>query len=216
MKIECIIKRKKGTIVKMDNPTITYKFLPESGNFEDPHVATVEDAGHARLFLRHDEAYRLHEGKAPDPLPEEEEVEALGSSLVTGENYTIKGGDTVSLQVIINMALDDSGLEVEDWNKLSDDYRGQRIQAVLDELKDVPPAQEQQPEQQKPQEQEAKEEQSAQETQPEQNTEANGAVNPDDFTRPQLADMFKKRFGRKPSTQMDKAAIARALSQDDE
>lgn len=219
MKIECTIKRSKGTIVKMDNPSVTYKFAPESDNFEDPHVSVVEDDGHARLFLRIDEAYRLYEGEAPKPLPEKEEVQPLGSSLVTGENYTIVGGDTVDLAVIVNMAFDDSGLEVEDWNKLSDEDRGERIKAVLADLKGKEPEDNQNPDNDPPPPPPADTENLNQENNGAPNPAAatdNAAINPEDFTRPELAEMFKKRFGRNPSTQMDKKAIARALSQDDE
>ncbi len=217
MKIESIIKRKKGTTVKMDDPKITYKFLPERDNFEDPNIAVVEDEGHARLFLRAKEAYRLHEGKEPAPLPEQDEVLPLGSSLINGENYTIKGGDTVAVQVIINMAQDDSGLEVEEWNDLSDEERGEHMQAVLDDLKGNDPD-DNKPADNNPtpaEEEKPKLQEEAQEN-PREETAAKGAINPDDFSRDQLVEQFQKRFGRKPSTQMKKEDIARALNQDDE
>lgn len=209
MKIESIIKRKKGTVVKMDHPTITYKFAPENGDFEEPHVAVVTDEGHARLFLRHTEAYRLYEGEAPAPLPEVEEPRPLGSSVITDTSYKIMGGDTVDVRVLINMALDDSELEVEDWNALSDAERGERINVVLKELQGSEVAEEEPAAPVEKVEEETEE-------QKEEPAAVNGALNPDDFTRPQLVEMFQKRFGRKPSTQMGKPAIARALSQDDE
>lgn len=210
MKIESIIKRKKGTVVKMDHPTITYKFAPENGDFEEPHVAVVTDEGHARLFLRHTEAYRLYEGEAPAPLPEVEGPQPLGSSVITATSYKIMGGDTVDVRVLINMALDDSELEVEDWNALSDAERGDRINVVLNELQGSEVAEEEKPAAPVEKVDENTEEQK------EEPAAVTGALNPDDFTRPQLVEMFQKRFGRKPSTQMDKPAIARALSQDDE
>lgn len=203
MKIESIIKRKKGTVVKMDNPPVTYKFLPENGDFEGPHVAVIEDEGHARLFLRHDEAYRLFEGEAPAPLPEQTGPEPLGSSLVTGETYTITGGDTVDVKVIINMAIDDDGLEVEEWNALSDEDRGQRIKAVLAQLKGT--EQEKAPEV----EPEAPEEKPAAPAV----TESAESAAPD---RKDLVEQFVKRFGRRPSNKMKAEDIARALAADDE
>lgn len=215
MKIESIIKRKKGTVVKMDNPTATYKFLPESGDFEDPHVAVVEDEGHARLFLSHPEAFALHEGKAPEPLQEEVGPQPLGSSLITGQNYTIVGGDTVELQVLINMAFDDSELEVEDWNNLSDQERADRINVVLAELKGKETTT------QEPEKVEEKPEEKPEQSKPEAKPETGGKKDESkpteekELNRDELVEQFQKKFGRKPHYKMKAEDIARAISKDD-
>lgn len=215
MKIESIIKRKKGTIVKMEDPRVTYHFKPEGGIFDNPHVATVEDEGHARLFLRVDEAYRLFEGEAPAPLPDQEVEQPLGASILTAGSYKITGGETVEATVLVNMAFDDSEMDIEDWNALSDDERGVRISAVLNELQadvaDDALVAEKQPEATK---EPVNQEPVAQEGVglPEKVT----AIDPDDFGRDELVEMFQKRFGRQPSRQMKKEDIARALSADDE
>ena len=44
MKLESIIRRENGTIVKMDAPTKTYHFKPEVP--EGPHVADVDIEHH--------------------------------------------------------------------------------------------------------------------------------------------------------------------------
>ena len=68
MKIECLIKRKGGSVIDMDAPARTYHFAPESGNHEDPHVADVLEQSHVRCLLRIREAYRVLSG---EELPEE-------------------------------------------------------------------------------------------------------------------------------------------------
>lgn len=49
MKIECLLKRAGGSIVSIDSAT--YHFRPESGLFEDPHVAEVGDDDHIDLLM---------------------------------------------------------------------------------------------------------------------------------------------------------------------
>ena len=70
MKLESIIRRENGTIVKMDAPTKTYHFKPEVP--EGPHVADVDIEHHARAMLRVKEGYRLVAGETLPPEIEEE------------------------------------------------------------------------------------------------------------------------------------------------
>lgn len=67
MLIESILKRAKGTFVDIDG--VTYHFVPASGRFTDPHVATVTDVAHIERFLSIPEGYRI-----ADDQPEAEPV----------------------------------------------------------------------------------------------------------------------------------------------
>lgn len=135
MKIESLIKRKNGTKVQLDAPKREYHFAPESGNFNDPHVCEVEEESHARILLRISGGYRLAEGEKG--LPDEDiNPPRLKGSAVHDARYTIKGGDTVELEDLVNMAFEDSGLDEDDWNELPDQQRYEYIDTTLRELQE--------------------------------------------------------------------------------
>ena len=135
MKIESLIKRKNGTKVQLDAPKREYHFAPESGNFNDPHVCEVEEESHARILLRISGGYRLAEGEKS--LPDEDiNPPRLKGSAVHDARYTIKGGDTVELEDLVNMAFEDSGLDEDDWNELADQQRYEYIDTTLRELQE--------------------------------------------------------------------------------
>lgn len=238
MKIESLIKRKGGTVVDMDAPSRTYRFAPESGNHDDPHVAEVEEQSHARALLRIREGYRVLPG---EELPEDEQqqLKQQGQNLV-GSNihaasYVIKGGDFIALDDLIAMAFEDSGLDHAQWNSATDEERYGYIDATLLELQvgavdddamDVDRAQaarlkqadeeaaaKEAAKQEKLAKQAAKQEQQA----PAAQEKTDNTEEPElhDLPREDLVALYQKRFGRKPSTRMTIKDIANALSEED-
>lgn len=215
MKIESLIKRKGGSVVEMDAPSRTYHFAPVSGKHEDPHVADVEEQSHIRALLRIREGFRVLEGEAQQDDPVHDDDLQLVGSNIHAASYKIKGGETISLDELVSMAFQDSGLDQDQWNNASDEDRYGFIDATLLELQlgegepepvkqqeepDVEPAATQQPEEQAPP--------TAQEPAAEQQELGS-------MSRADLSDLYQKRFGRKPSTRMTIADIANALSEED-
>lgn len=134
MKLESIIRRENGTVVKMDAPTKTYHFKPEQP--DGPHFAEVDIEHHARAMLRIKEGYRLAEGETlPPEVVEELEPVKLNGSVVHNASYTIHG-ETFTLEELVQVACDDSGLTPEEWNELPDQSRYAYIDASLKELQD--------------------------------------------------------------------------------
>ena len=215
MKIESLIKRKGGSVVEMDAPSRTYHFAPVSGKHEDPHVADVEEQSHIRSLLRIREGFRVLEGEAQQDDPVHDDDLQLVGSNIHSASYKIKGGETISLDELVSMAFQDSGLDQDQWNNASDEERYGFIDATLLELQlgevepepvkqqedpDVEPAATQQTEEQAPP--------PAQEPATEQQELGS-------MSRADLSDLYQKRFGRKPSTRMTIADIANALSEED-
>lgn len=236
MKIESLIKRKGGTVVEMAAPTRTYRFAPESGNHEDPHVADVEEQGHIRALLRIREGFRVLEGEG---LQEEEQQQfeidqPLVGSKIHSASYKIKGGDTIALDDLVAMAFQDSGLDCEQWNNASDEERYGFIDATLMELQegitdddlDVDAAQaaklrqaeeEAAAKEVAKQAKQAAKQQDAAPAAPVAQDKANSAEQPKtgEMSRKELAALYQKRFGRQPSTRMTIDDIANALSEED-
>lgn len=215
MKIESLIKRKGGSVVEMDAPSRTYHFAPVSGKHEDPHVADVEEQSHIRALLRIREGFRVLEGEAQQDDPVHDDDLQLVGSNIHSASYKIKGGETISLDELVSMAFQDSGLDQDQWNNASDEERYGFIDATLLELQlgegepepvkqqeepDVEPTATQQTEEQVPP--------PAQEPAAEQQELGS-------MSRADLSDLYQKRFGRKPSTRMTIADIANALSEED-
>ena len=215
MKIESLIKRKGGSVVEMDAPSRTYHFAPVSGKHEDQHVAEVEEQSHIRALLRIREGFRVLEGEAQQDDPVHDDDLQLVGSNIHSASYKIKGGETISLDELVSMAFQDSGLDQDQWNNASDEERYGFIDATLLELQlgedepepvkqqeepDVEPAATQQTEEQAPP--------PAQEPAAEQQELGS-------MSRADLSDLYQKRFGRKPSTRMTIADIANALSEED-
>lgn len=216
MKIESLIKRKDGSVIEMDAPSRTYHFAPVSGKHEDPHVAEVEEQSHIRALLRIREGFRVLEGEVQQDDPVHDDDLQLVGSNIHAASYKIKGGETISLDELVSMAFQDSGLDQDQWNNASDEERYGFIDATLLELQlgegepepepvkqqeepDVEPAATQQAEEQAPP--------PAQEPAAEQQLGS--------MSRADLSDLYQKRFGRKPSTRMTIADIANALSEED-
>lgn len=218
MKIECLIKRKGGSVIEMEAPARTYHFAPENGNHEDPHVADVLEQSHVRCLLRIREAYRVLSG---EELPEEaqqqikHEQELVGSNIHSA-SYPIKGGETIALADLITMAFEDSCLDYDQWNEATDEERYAYIDATLLELQvgvedeqSIETAKQAPAEQVKP---ETVKQEPVVQPKPEEKAEPTALT---DLPRKELAVLYQKRFGRQPSTRMTIDDIANALSEED-
>lgn len=240
MKIESLIQRSNGTKVDMEAPERTYHFKPSA---EDPrHIAEVDVDHHAKTLLRITEGYRAVDA---DDLPfgdDEPLGRQLNGSNVHNSTYVIKGGDTIELQELVNMAFDDSGLDEAAWNALDDEDRYEYINTTLNELIDgehigneEATAQTQEPA--------AELNNPVVDTPAEDAAETDGDNYADDAPQPvdaattpvvndqygdginddienlkgnALVAAYEAKFGRKPSSKMRVDDIRRALSEDDE
>lgn len=220
MKIESLIKRKGGSVVEMDAPNRTYHFAPVSGKHEDPHVADVEEQSHIRSLLRIREGYRVLEGEdqQDEILQQDTDIKLVGSNIHSA-SYKIKGGETITLDELVSMAFLDSGLDQDQWNEASDEERYGFIDATLLELQVGEGDPEQVKEQEEPDQQD--EEQVPPPAPPQEQQQgtvqeqAAGQQEMSDMSRAELADLYQKRFGRKPSTRMSIPDIINALSEED-
>lgn len=142
MKIECVLKRDKGT--KAEVGGILYHFEPlEDG----AHVADITDEAHIDRFLSIADGYKVYHGKlAPTGEPVAVAVVQVQSTpeakkpsgLLNGSSqhqpqYEI-GGETYVLIDIIRKAFDASGLTEDDWNELDEDEVAAKLDIVLDDL----------------------------------------------------------------------------------
>lgn len=222
MKIESLIKRKGGSVVEMDAPSRTYHFAPVSGKHEDPHVADVDEQSHIRSLLRIREGYRVLEGEdqQDEILQQDTDIQLVGSNIHSA-SYKIKGGETITLDELVSMAFLDSGLDQDQWNEASDEERYGFIDATLLELQVGEGDPEQVKEQEEPDHVQQDEEQDPppppvqEQPQATVQEQAAGQQEMSDMSRAELADMYQKRFGRKPSTRMSIPDIINALSEED-
>lgn len=217
MKIESLIKRKNGTKVQLDAPKREYLFAPESGNFNDPHVCEVEEESHARILLRISGGYRLAEGEKG--LPDEDiNPPRLKGSAVHDARYTIKGGDVVELEDLVNMAFEDSGLDEDDWNELADQQRYEYIDTTLRELQEGfhetndagKPGDDEKTGDAKDSN-EGKDE-SQQEEKPKAEDKPKEGALP---SRKELVAAFKEKFGRNPSNKLSVEDLYNAINEKD-
>lgn len=244
MKIECLIRRAGGSRVQMDAPKREYHFKPSDQ--EQRHIAKVDVESHAKAFLRIKEGYRAVEG---EDLPEDDHKDKdpgrqLKGSTVHNASYKIKGGDDVSLEDLVNMAFDDSGLDEEAWNGLADHERYDFINTTLSELQDGEQSETApiitsvgEPINATAQQAEADKGTPTVDLHDEADKPAaalasiaadeakNAAADADgdgidddleNMTRKELEPLYMEKFGRKPSSAMKVEDIKRALSEDDE
>lgn len=95
----------------------------------------MEDGDHIKTLLRIKEGFRPLNVEDVQDVNDEVDDLNLKTSSVHNAVYTIKGGETVSLDLLVRMAFDDSGLQTEEaWNNLEDSDRYQYIDATLAEL----------------------------------------------------------------------------------
>ena len=243
MLIESLIKRTGGTVIELEAPKAAYHFKPTET--DDRHIADVDVSHHAKTLLRIKEGFRAVDDVDLDD--DQGEGEDTGRNLV-GSNvhnaeYTILGGDVISLDDLVGMAFEDSGLEEQAWNDLADQERYDFIDATLKELQygehgddeqgsathpDQAGGAEQQPETERTDD--AAQDADAgdsDETTPVGESSTDGAAAADvngngitdsleGLTRAQLEPIYVKKFGRKPSSAMKVEDIKRALSEDDD
>jgi hypothetical protein len=223
MKIESLIKRKNGTKVQLDAPKREYHFAPENGNFNDPHVCEVEEENHARILLRISGGYRLAEGETAPP-DEDITPPRLKGSAVHDARYTIKGGDVIELEDLVNMAFDDSGLDEDDWNELADQQRYEYIDTTLRELQEGfhetndagKPADDENHDdaeynsEGKDENQHEEKPKAEDETKPEDNQKGGDLP-----SRKELVAAFKEKFGRNPSNKLSVEDLYNAINEKD-
>lgn len=218
MKIESLIKRKNGTKVQLDAPKREYLFAPESGNFNDPHVCDVEEESHARILLRISGGYRLAEGEKG--LPDEDiNPPRLKGSAVHDARYTIKGGDVVELEDLVNMAFEDSGLDEDHWNELADQQRYEYIDTTLRELQEGfhetndagKPGDDEKTGDAKDNN-EGKDESQQEEKPKAEDKPKDGDLPP----RKELVAAFKEKFGRNPSNKMSVEDLYHAINENED
>ena len=215
MKIESLIKRKGGSVVEMDAPSRTYHFAPVSGKHEDPHVADVDEQSHIRALLRIREGFRVLEGEAQHDDPVHDDDLQLVGSNIHSASYKIKGGETISLDELVSMAFQDSGLDQDQWNNASDEERYGFIDATLLELQLGEGEPEPVKQQEEPDVEPAATQQTEEQAPPPAQEPATEQQELGSMSRADLSDLYQKRFGRKPSTRMTIADIANALSEED-
>ena len=215
MKIESLIKRKGGSVVEMDAPSRTYHFAPVSGKHEDPHVAEVEEQSHIRSLLRIREGFRVLEGEAQQDDPVHDDDLQLVGSNIHSASYKIKGGETISLDELVSMAFQDSGLDQDQWNNASDEDRYGFIDATLLELQLGEPEPEPVKQQEEPDVEPAATQQTEEQAPPPAQEPATEQQELGSMSRADLSDLYQKRFGRKPYTRMTIADIANAMSEED-
>lgn len=231
-KIECLIRRAGGSRVQMDGPKREYHFKPSAD--DQRHIASVDVDVHVKQLLRIKEGYRAvdDESLSEDTLDDDPTGRQLKGSTIHNASYTIKGGDEIALEDLVNMAFDDSGLDEQTWNDLSDHERYEYINTTLSELQDGEQAKDApiiesvgEPVNATAQQAEVDEDTPAADPQDdeqdhgEQAKDADGnGVNDDleDLTGKELIPLYEAKFGRKPSRQMKIDDIRRALSEDDD
>lgn len=147
MKIESIIKRDPPTEVVLGDTT--YKFLSDD---EGRHVAEVTDKHHIARLLSIVEGFQLAD--SDEKLPKgvkaelEKEVEertqsqqtlqpvdenVLKGSTVHPATFNIKG-EQVSIEDVISVAHEESGMTTAEWNEMPDEARHGLIDAILDAM----------------------------------------------------------------------------------
>lgn len=243
MLIESLIKRQGGTHVQLEAPKASYHFKPTA---EDPrHIADVTITHHAKALLRIKEGYRaVDDVELDDDQGDNEDTgRNLKGSTVHNAEYTILGGDVISLDDLIGMAFEDSGLDEAAWNELADQERYEFIDTTLKELQDSNHGDDEQgtdthadqPSDAEQQSKDAGQDDEAQDagngdsdaSAPVDESSANGVDSTDvnangitdsleGMTRAQLEPLYVQRFGRKPSSAMKVEDIKRALSEDDD
>lgn len=239
MKIESLIKRIGGTFIDMEAPTKQYHFKPSEE--DDRHIANVDVEHHAKALLRIKEGYRAVDAEDDEPENDPVPDRQLNGSVVHNASYTIKGGDTILLADLIDMAFDDSGLTEQEWNALGDEERYEYINITLKELVDGEhdDGEETQTGESTGTSSDTVDATAADDAETggnwdqdttvtaesadvvdspvKEDTDENGIPdNIDDLKGEALVAAYEKRYGRKPSSKMRVDDIRRALSEDDD
>ncbi|NTE96691.1 hypothetical protein [Agrobacterium tumefaciens] len=232
MKIECILQRKDGTTVTLDDTT--YRFKPAG---DDPrHIADVSIQSHIRRFLGIPEGYQSAEPvaaavKVPDDKP-------VGS-LVHSASYTLADKSVITLEELVSRAFKESGMTIREWNELSDEDRYEQIDTTLGEIEQKaeedaepghfgevggrpsePPAETTVTEQptiapqvEPEQDDESEADDSGDQEEPPVTEQSSDSAT-DELDREKLAAEFEVRFGRKPNGRLSAVRIKQLLDED--
>ena len=145
MNIQCKLIREGGTRAEVFG--VEYHFIPQE---DGSHVAVVENDAHVERFLSIPEAYGIYKGaaevKTADPVKlfepkiapkveDEPDIELAGSD-EHPESFEINGS-TYTLQQIVRIAYDESGMDAAEWNELTPESRAARLDTVLDNIADA-------------------------------------------------------------------------------
>lgn len=147
MKIESIIKRTPPTEVVLGDTT--YKFQPDD---QGRHVAEVTDKHHIARLLSIVEGFQLADGDETLPKSVQTELKkeveertqqqatiqpvdenVLKGSTVHPATFNIKG-EQVSIEDVIAVAHEESGMTTAEWNEMPDEARHDLIDAILDAM----------------------------------------------------------------------------------
>jgi hypothetical protein len=148
MKIESIIKRDPPTEVVLGDTT--YRFTPDD---KGRHVAEVTDKHHIARLLSISEGFQLADGdesQLPKTVKTEltKEIEertqgqqtfqpvdenVLKGSAVHPATFEIKG-EQISIEDVIAVAHEESGMTTAEWNAMPDEARAGLIDAILDSM----------------------------------------------------------------------------------
>lgn len=147
MKIESIIKRTPPTEVVLGDTT--YKFQPDD---QGRHVAEVTDKHHIARLLSIVEGFQLADGEQSLPKSVKTEIDkeveersqgqatlqpvdenVLKGSTVHPATFDIKG-EQVSIEDVIAVAHEESGMTTAEWNEMPDEARHDLIDAILNAM----------------------------------------------------------------------------------
>lgn len=148
MKIESIIKRDPPTEVVLGDTT--YKFVPDD---KGRQVAEVTDKHHIARLLSIAEGFQLADGD--ETLPKsvktelnkelEQRTQGQQATIQPVDEYVLKGstvhpatfdvkGEQISIEDVIAVAHEESGMTTAEWNAMPDEARHNLIDAVLDAM----------------------------------------------------------------------------------
>lgn len=134
MLIESLIRRIGGTHVTLN--ANKYHFRPENSKTSEqdvtvPHVCDVKEKKDMARFLSIPEGFAV-----ADRDPDEQVPETLIGSEDFPKSFAI-GERNFTLDEIVVLAFDRSGLSVGDWNVQSQDERNDKIESQLDHLDEM-------------------------------------------------------------------------------
>lgn len=133
MLIECIIKRKDGTQVTLDE--VNYHFKPSAA--DQRHLAEVMIQAHAERFLAITEGYR-DAGQATLTASQQRVADSrMPRTSISHSAFYDIGDKRITLQELTLLAQKESGLDVTEWNAQDDQDLHEQLDTALEELRDA-------------------------------------------------------------------------------
>lgn len=133
MLIECIIKRKDGTQVTLDE--VNYHFKPSAA--DQRHLAEVMIQAHAERFLAITEGYR-DAGQATLTASQQRVADSrMPRTSISHSAFYDIGDKRITLQELTLLAQKESGLDVAEWNAQDDQDLHEQLDTALEELRDA-------------------------------------------------------------------------------